>query len=236
MFIKKIIFILILLVCNSALAQTSILDFHYDTNQTRLNGQKIDLKTIQKIEPKKQFKIEEFNKENKFNLFLGVQRDEFERESGFFVQELNPSVHLNWIQLFSNYMGIEVEGGLSKNALIPKSNLLIGTGFHRDLNVFLVGQVGSKLALVRQVTSGYFFYNYGLGIIYQLSDYKIDFRYLIAPTSLDKEMGFELRALKKLSNKSEAGFYISQENYYPQKLEYSRQGQDTFKVGLLYSF
>lgn len=236
MFIKFLLLITTFILTNNVLAQSSILDFHYDLNQTRLSGQKIDLKTIQKIEPRKQFKLEEFNKENKFHLFMGVQRDEYERESGFFVQELNPSIYLNWIQLVTNYMGIEVEGALSKNALIPKSNFLIGTGFHRDLNLFLVGQVGSKLALVRQVTSGYFFYNYGLGMSYKIKDYRFDLRYLIAPTSLDNEWGFELRAMKTLSNKSEAGLFISQENYYPQNLEYSRQGQDTFKMGLLYSF
>lgn len=236
MFIKILFLISIITITKIAVAQSSILDFHYDLNQTRLNGQKIDLKTIQKIEPKKTFKFEEFNKQNKFHLFLGVQRDEFEREPGFFVQELNPSIYLNWIQLFSNYAGVEIEGALSKNAFIPKSNWLIGTGFHRDLNGFIIGQLGSKLALVRQVTSGYLFYNYGLGLSYKLNSYRLDFRYLIAPTSLDKEWGFELRALKTLSNKSEAGFFVSQENYYPQKLDYSRQGQDTFKMGLLYSF
>lgn len=231
---KKIVFLLIA-ISTASHARSYINDFSYSRTQTNLNTHHINLKDIQIVKKKEVFSLEKFNSRNKIGLFLGLQRDEYETEPGIFVQQLNQSLFTNWSQLFNNYIGYEVEGGITKNAIIPKLNLMLGTGFSNNLNFFLLGQLGSKIALVRQVSSGYFFVNVGAGIDYRISDYRFNVK-LLVPQNMFNEVGWEVMALKQLQNEHEAGVFISQENYYPQKIEYSRQGQDVFKIGLIYFF
>lgn len=195
----------------------------------------IDLKTKSVVIPEKKITVERFNQMNIINFYTGIQYDEFEESRGIFTRSLTPSAQIEWNRKFTLNIGMELSVQLNKNNIIPKQTLTLGTKYGSPHEFFLALQLGEKIALVEQETSGYFFVNYGAGIISRWTpNYRTDLRAYIS--NLEYNLwGYEFKMFKKV-NKSELGFYFSLDQYNPLSMEYERQGQVSTRGGIVFSY
>lgn len=195
----------------------------------------IDLKTKEVIIPEKKVTAERFNQLNIINFYTGIQTDEFEATRGIFTRSLTPSAQIEWVRKFTLNLGIELSAQLSKNNIIPKQTFTWGTKYGAAHEFFLALQLGQKIALVSQETSGYFFLNYGLGVVSRWTpNYRTDLRAYLSNIEYNL-WGYEVKVFKKV-NKSELGLYFGLEQYNPFNIEYERQGQVSTRGGFVFSY
>lgn len=191
-----------------------------------------DIKLNKGLRKKKSYIKEEYV--NPIEFSVGIQRDEFQKKNGIFVESIAPSfgaLKRDWVNKFFGY---EFDANISPNSLIARQNLHLGFGKNGNYELFVFAQVGQKVNFEDQIDSGYLFFNGGVGASLLLRGFVLRGK-IYTTLSKSQELGLEGRLLAPFK-KFRLGVYAGVEQYNPTTAEFDREGQTSLRGGLILQY
>ena len=212
-----------------------IYELEQDTNYFHHKINIEDIK-IKEQPPKNNIKLKsrEFNKENFMATRIGIQQETFEEKQGFFVESVTPAIDLVFYKKMfdSFYWTFDFQG--SKSNFIARQALAYNFSIGNKFSLRPFARLGEKVALTEQFNSGYFFFNVGAQSLININKFDVLLEVYSSPREFSK-VGVYLEATYALKY-NKIGFYIGQEHYDQDNLEYERQGQETTRAGIILKF